>query len=210
MAANNLNIFIDFGGVLYEINVRRTIDAMAAFSALDAEALAGMANDSIFSEYERGEIGTSQFRSRAKELFRLECTDGSFEGKFEAAWNSTLVAKYSDAEENVLKLKQFGRIFLLSNTNDLHLSKFRPECARLFSLFDGLFFSHELGLAKPDPRIYEHVLHQTASPAHQSIFIDDIAANVSAAEACGIRSFLVGPGKLSDILHSVQLYAQQS
>ncbi len=53
--------------------------------------------------------------------------------------------------------------------------------------FDALVWSYELGLGKPDPRIYEEVLRRLATRAEETLFLDDKAANVEAARALGMR-----------------------
>ncbi len=203
MSSNNFNIFIDFGGVLYGIDINRTIRAFAAYSALPAEKFIEMANNPIFSEYERGLLSTVQFRSRAKELFRLTCSDAQFDD----AWNATLISMFDSSVADVKRFKQLGRVFLLSNTNELHLNRFRPECETLFSLFDGLFFSHELGLSKPDHNIFKLAMERTGSAPECSVFIDDTKANTDAAAECGMLSLPCESGGLSSLFHTVKLYA---
>jgi 2-haloacid dehalogenase len=55
--------------------------------------------------------------------------------------------------------------------------------------------SGEVRAAKPDPRIYEALLERHGLDAASILFIDDVAENVAAAEALGIRSirFTDGP-----------------
>ena len=58
----------------------------------------------------------------------------------------------------------------------------------LYLYFDQVFVSCDLGLRKPDPKIYEHVVHQLGCQASELIFIDDRLKNCEAAEALGIRT----------------------
>ena len=53
-------------------------------------------------------------------------------------------------------VKRRYRLLLLSNTNELHSRQFRGQFAEVLDRFDRLFLSHEMGLRKPDPRIYRH------------------------------------------------------
>lgn len=53
--------------------------------------------------------------------------------------------------------------------------------------FDVMIFSSEVGMMKPDPRIYQLTLQQLAVPAEQAVFVDDTLHNVKAAEAIGMR-----------------------
>jgi len=48
--------------------------------------------------------------------------------------------------------------------------------------------SAELGLAKPDPRIYQMTLSQLGSPPERALFIDDMARNIEAARKLGMQT----------------------
>ena len=54
--------------------------------------------------------------------------------------------------------------------------------------FRGIVISGALGMAKPEPAIYRHVLETHGLDAAETLFIDDAPANVAAAEALGIRA----------------------
>jgi putative hydrolase of the HAD superfamily len=57
-------------------------------------------------------------------------------------------------------------------------------------LFDEIVLSGDLGVVKPDPRIYLYTLEKLGAEASQAIFVDDRNVNTDAAEKCGIRSIL--------------------
>ena len=48
--------------------------------------------------------------------------------------------------------------------------------------------SGEVGVIKPDPRIFERLLHRFGVDARDSVFVDDSAANVAAAERLGFHA----------------------
>jgi putative hydrolase of the HAD superfamily len=54
--------------------------------------------------------------------------------------------------------------------------------------FDDLFISAELGLAKPDPKIYRLALDRLGIPPTRAVFVDDFIENVRAAAALGLRA----------------------
>jgi 2-haloacid dehalogenase len=56
--------------------------------------------------------------------------------------------------------------------------------------FDGIVISGEFGAAKPDPRIFAHLLETYGLPADATVFIDDVPANVAAAAAAGMQPIL--------------------
>ena len=81
---------------------------------------------------------------------------------------------------------------LLSNTNDLHWEEikrryFSEEGYTCADLFDHVFVSHEVHLAKPDPTIYHHAVRVIGRPAEQCLFIDDALLNVEAAQREGLQ-----------------------
>lgn len=57
-------------------------------------------------------------------------------------------------------------------------------------LFDKVILSGDLGIVKPDKKIYIHALDTLDTPASRTIFVDDRIVNIQAAEACRIRSIL--------------------
>ena len=65
------------------------------------------------------------------------------------------------------------------------------------SAFDGLVISGRIGLAKPDPRIFQHLLEAHGLSAGETLFVDDRASNVEAARAVGMGGLLFeGPALL--------------
>lgn len=85
-----------------------------------------------------------------------------------------------------------GRLYLLSNISIGFAEQYHEvEWIReLFSLFDGLVFSGPIGMAKPDPAIFEHLLTHYGLRAEECVFIDDAPRNITACEAVGIRGIL--------------------
>ena len=53
-------------------------------------------------------------------------------------------------------------------------------------LFDDIVISGEVGMRKPEERIFRHALDRLGLPGEECVFIDDIEANIQAAGALGI------------------------
>ena len=85
-----------------------------------------------------------------------------------------------------------GKLFLLSNISVTFAENYTKvaEIAELFSLFDGLVFSAPIGMVKPTPQIFEHLLSKYKLDAKDCIFIDDNANNIMGAESVGIKGYL--------------------
>jgi putative hydrolase of the HAD superfamily len=84
------------------------------------------------------------------------------------------------------------KVFLLSNISKHFAARWQeiPALRELFSLFDGLVFSGPLGLVKPHPPIFRHLLDTYGLAAEECIFIDDCPPNVDGANAVGIEGYL--------------------
>ena len=80
-------------------------------------------------------------------------------------------------------------ISLLTN-NTSSLGEILEDKFEIKHLFDFIFNSAEIGLAKPDPKIYQHVLRKTETKPEYCLFIDDSKKNVEAAKKLGIKAVL--------------------
>jgi len=86
------------------------------------------------------------------------------------------------------QLKAHGLLIaILSNMGDSVLANMQKKFDWL-SRFDVLVWSFQLGMVKPDPAIYHHLIEKLGTRAEETLFLDDRPANVEAAEAIGIRA----------------------
>lgn len=93
----------------------------------------------------------------------------------------------------IASLKRKGyRLFLLSNATLTFAQKYRdiPWMRALLEQFDGLVFSAEVGMAKPDREIYEYVLNQFQLKAEECVFVDDYKENIEEATKVGITGYV--------------------
>lgn len=189
----DLHIF-DLGNVLYSVDARRTFAALEALGMphQDVKVSNSHAAGGVFSLYCDGKVSTPEFY----EGVRRECLiPEASDDEIRSAWDSMLIGFRPDALAAVRHLRQKGRkVALLSNCNDLHAQACRaqyPGPGRFDDLFDGVFFSHEIGMSKPDPRTWQLVLSQMGVEASRACFYDDSDVNVGAAIALGIDSQVV-------------------
>jgi putative hydrolase of the HAD superfamily len=86
------------------------------------------------------------------------------------------------------KLKQRGLLTaILSNISDNVLESVEREFAWIHR-FDVLVWSYQLGVVKPNPTIYRHILAKLGTQPEETLFIDDKRPNVEAAHALGIQA----------------------
>ena len=140
-------------------------------------------------EFEIGAIGTQQFAQTLKMDLALQQSEEQIIQRF-TAWPEAL---FPTAVEMLTSLKGAYTIAALSNINELHAPRMRGEFD-LNRYFDDLYFSNELGLAKPNPDIYLKVVELLEVAPQEDVFFDDVKANVEAALDVGLHAHQVfGP-----------------
>ncbi len=87
------------------------------------------------------------------------------------------------------QLSRRYKLLLLSNVDAYYWQAIRPLHPEL-NYFDDLFVSCELGLAKPDPAVFEYVARMSGVDPVHCFFIDDTIANIEAAKAIGFQTHL--------------------
>jgi putative hydrolase of the HAD superfamily len=88
------------------------------------------------------------------------------------------------------RLKAAGyRLFAITDTVHEIVSHLQARY-RFWELFEGAAVSAELGVLKPDPRIYAHLLDRFGLAPHESVFLDDVPANVEGARKAGMQGFV--------------------
>jgi len=108
-----------------------------------------------------------------------------------AAWSERYHEMVGGPIEGSLELlaELRGRVplYLLSNVPREPIERLRRDWP-FFAWFDGQVVSAEEGLIKPDPRLYQVLLDRYGLAPEATVFIDDMAYNVDAAAALGIRA----------------------
>ena len=202
------DIIFDLGGVLLDLNMegigeackRLGINPELFFVKTDnsspsgdfgrgASVCQGISTSQAITAYQVGEMTSEQFLS----LVLSHCDKGITEKDIVEAWNACIGLLPKERLDMIKELRSKGyHTHLLSNTNDMHWEEIK--CRYLMNegytcqdLFDHVFVSHEVHLAKPDPAIYHHALREIGSPAEQCLFIDDTRINAEAAKREGLH-----------------------
>lgn len=189
------NIIFDLGGVILDLAVDQTILGFAQLSGLSPERVTELFRYSEgFMAFERGQITEHQFRDFVRELYKIDVSDD----EIDRCWNAMLLTIRPGRLELLTRLKAEYKTFLLSNTNTIHLDfineKTLPAMRGVRSLddyFHKTYYSQLIGMRKPDPEIFLHVLDDNGLNAGETLFLDDNADNVAGARAVGIQAELV-------------------
>jgi putative hydrolase of the HAD superfamily len=169
----------DIGNVLVRFDFSRAIRSIAPFCAFKDEADAVARLDAAKLAYEDGRMSRGEFLRQAFTLLGYRGT----EAQFIAAWQSIFWPN-----EPMLSLvrRLHGRfpLFLLSNTNDMHVEGLFRDFD-VFRLFSGATYSHAAKASKPGRAIYEIACREHGLEPRTTFFIDDLAANI--ATACELQ-----------------------
>ena len=180
----------DLGNVLLPINLDLTYAAFASYTHYYAaeEIKYRTEQESLWLAYESGLVSCAQFRESICSRFQMDCTDA----EFDQAFSALLLDFPSDVVSLIEEVKSNFPVYLLSNTSKIHSQLFLQN-ESLFTQFDSLHLSYEMGVSKPDKQIYQQVIDANALHAHQIIFFDDNPSNVQSANEFGWDAFLIDP-----------------
>ncbi|MBN1676594.1 MAG: HAD family phosphatase [Kiritimatiellae bacterium] len=183
------NVLFDLGQVMLHLRYERAVQAAAPLCARRAGAgtrgfFGSLSGDPVFAGFERGDIAPAAFYAHIRSAL-------GFSADFDA-----FVRIWRDIFEPNAPMLEFGRaltrelnVYFASNSNVLHVPY-------VYEAFPALAFHkdhavscylHEL---KPQRAFFEKALARFGVEADACLFVDDSAANVAGAEACGIRSVL--------------------
>ncbi|MEA3317089.1 MAG: HAD family phosphatase [Bacteroidota bacterium] len=184
------NIIFDLGGVILNIDPQKSIEAMKKLGFIKFEESYTLAKQNdLFDNLEKGFITDADFRLKIKENLPKEVSDK----QINEAWGMMLLNFPQERIELLKKLKAKYRIFLLSNTNLIHYKIYDKEIYRNYSihlsdLFEKAYYSHEIGMRKPDTNFFNHVLSKSKLQAKETLFIDDSLLNIESANSLGINT----------------------
>ncbi|QCR37689.1 glucose-1-phosphatase [Nissabacter sp. SGAir0207] len=179
----------DLGNVIVDIDFRRVLGVWSNLSGVPLAALsAGFTQGDAFHRHERGEISDEEFAALLCDELGIAL---SYE-QFSAGWQEVFVGLRKEVIAIMQRLRQQGhRVVVLSNTNRLHSTYWPEQYPEVRAAADAIYLSQELGMRKPEPRIYQHVLQQEGVKPDQAVFFDDSLDNVEGARALGIEGVLV-------------------
>ena len=186
---NIKTIIFDLGGVILDINYQNTIEAFKKIGVKNPKYFYTKAYQiNLFNNLETGSISNKEFLQELKKE-----TNGDLKA-IKKAWNAMILNLPIDRIDVLQKLKKKYSIFLLSNTNDIHISKFKNNIGeslyyKFYNLFEKVYYSHKIGLRKPDEKIFKLIINENKLIPNQVLFIDDSPQHIEAAKGMGIKTY---------------------
>ena len=195
MAGQIKAIIFDLGNVLVDLDPRISAAKLAGYVNKSADDIYGIFSKSqLIQPFEEGKISAGEFFSRVKEALVLEI---EFE-RFKGIWNGIFFLKPDNRQvyDLIRRLYPSYTTALLSNTNYLHF-EYLKYAFPVFDRFHHILLSYEMGLVKPDPRIYRKALDILKADPAEVFYVDDRPDLIEAASRMGIRAFVFkGCGQL--------------
>ena len=201
------NIIFDFGGVICNIDLKLTEKAFTGLGLKKFDTGHSLADSAgLFEDIETGAISPRQFHDELKKFFINPVTDD----QLDKAWNALLLDIPEPRIRLIEEIRKHYRIFLLSNTNEIHylsyLENFRKQYgyADFDVLFEKAYFSYRIGLRKPSPEIFRHVLQHSVLEPSETLFVDDTLMHVKGARNAGIPAYHLAIDKGEQIMDLFQ------
>ena len=192
------NIVFDLGGVLLDIDYGKTKHSFKelGFNQFD-KMYTQYSADMLFSDLETGNISNDHFLE-----YLVKAADGKITpAQITRAWNAMLGSFRIPSLDFLEVLSKKFRLYLLSNTNAIHLQAFNEVFkketgkASLDAYFTRAYYSSNIGYRKPNEDVFEFILKDAGIKADETLFIDDSFNNIETAKKLGFKTHLLLAGE---------------
>jgi glucose-1-phosphatase len=171
------NLIFDLGGVILDLSVDSTLKSFSQLSGLDKPVVEKIFHSTPeFLLYEKGLITDAEFRDFVRKVYTINASDQ----QLDASWNAMLVGIPVVKLELLHRLKAKYNVYLLSNTNNIHLEHINnimlPSITGDQSLdpfFHKAYYSHVMKMRKPDAEIFQSLLDENSMVPEETLFLDD-------------------------------------
>lgn len=187
------NIIFDFGDVFINLDKSATLQALikAGYKEIP-EDLFPLANS-----YEKGSIDSASFLQAIRSFLPNSSKEEIIE-----AWNA-IILDFPDNRLQFLQklaIEKKYRLFLLSNTNELHIQKVKTQMGKhkyevFKACFEGFYLSHCIKMRKPDPEIFNMFLTEHTLEANETLFVDDTLEHILSAKRLGFQTWHLTVGE---------------
>lgn len=179
-----MNVVFDLGGVVVRYDRAALMAELYADPATYAAVHRGIEEHLDWLEMDRGTLAEAEAIARAAQRSGVSAAEfARFMDRMAVAWTPI-----PETVDLLYRLRARGHaLFCLSNMHPASTS-FLERAFTFWDVFAGTVISCRVGLCKPEPAIYAHLLERYGLAAHETVFVDDLAVNLTAAAAFGIRT----------------------
>ncbi|MFH1321924.1 MAG: HAD family phosphatase [Bacteroidota bacterium] len=186
------NIIFDLGEVLFDVDYKLTFEAFKRLGVDNFdEVYSKIRQTPLFDNFESGSISADTFRAGLRKYIPKPVNNKDIDN----AWDAMLIGMPKDRLKLLEQLKNKYRLFLLSNTNELHIKAISKILhnnygfKNLSHLFEKEYYSFKTGLRKPDFNAFELILSENGLIPGETLFIDDTKMHIDAAKKSGIITY---------------------
>ena len=188
------NIILDYGNVIFMIDFAKSQQAFTQLGISNVDKIFGHSGQiQLFDDFDKGNITSAEFRDGVRDLTKNNTlTDQEIDN----AWNALLIGVPEGKHELLLQLKNNYRTFLLSNNNAIHYDYCMQHIQDKYGVedntgfFEHAYYSHLMGMRKPNADIFEYVLTKHDLNPKVTLFIDDSPQHLRTAESLGLHTAL--------------------
>ncbi|TSA49588.1 MAG: HAD family phosphatase [Sphingobacteriales bacterium] len=191
------NIIFDYGKVIINLDFDLTRIAFEKEGVNNFNSmLTEFSHQPFFHLFDCGLISEEEFRMHLRTATGLPLSDGAIDN----CWNAMLLDIPKDRMKYIEGIKNKFNTFLLSNTNSIHLNFISNYLQKEFGIkdisekFKNAYYSCQVGMRKPDEKIFQLVLEENNLVPEETLFLDDSAVNVETADKLGMHVILIMPG----------------
>jgi len=184
------NIIFDLGGVFLTLDYQKMENAFIDLGIKNFHEFFTQHHSSpLFADLETGKITEHEFYEGLRTLSKLNISDDDFRN----AWNSILLSFPEERLKWLEEIQKKYKIYLFSNTNQIHYDAFMDIYSKVAAdkefnqYFIKAYYSHELGLRKPDRISYEKIIKEQGLNPAETLFIDDTLKNMTGAKEAGLQ-----------------------
>jgi len=185
------HIIFDLGGVILNIDYQKTSAAFKQMGIANFDALYSQREQiDLFDALETGKIEAATFYDELNQYMHTNFTHE----QLASAWNAMLLDWPLRRLQILQQLQNQFNLFLLSNTNSIHEAAFTQSLEQTHGIpsiafyFEKAYFSHRMGLRKPDAQAFELILKEHHLKPAATLFIDDSVQHIEAAQKLGIQT----------------------
>lgn len=187
-------IIFDYGDVIFDLDFSKAKKAFTDLGVPNVDQFYGhLQQFELFDDFDKGHLTAAEFRDVIRERVALDLTDA----EIDEAFNALLVGIPAGRHELLLAMKEQYRTFLLSNNNEIHYPAIMKYIKKNYDLdhyddfFEAAYFSHFMGMRKPDAEIFQWVLDQHNLDPSTTLFLDDSPQHIATAQSLGLQTVLI-------------------
>lgn len=192
------NLLLDLGGVILNVDYNKMVEKFKSYGIKDFDKIYSQANQvEIIDRFEEGKCSIEEFRQGIRDLLKTNLCDKQIDD----AWYSMILDLPAERIQLLGMLKLKYKLFLFSNTNELHINYLRDTYSKQFGfdifniLFNKAYMSNEINRRKPHAESFIWVCNDAKIIPQETLFIEDTLHHIEGAKKMGLNTYWLTEGE---------------